>query len=255
MAFCFRASLTRGIVFEIPGTVTRLPRGQRRRNLRKKTRHCSRNTSMSRKRRKSDHHTAACGWKFFFLFCSESRPPLDLLTVLLLYCKRSGVAERRLHMSAVFCCGCWWLCCVRCCSFCVLQVLLCRVLSLLLTFKISQTCSLVYTVNIRKITTLLLQQIRYTLCCQTLCTKRDKTEPPAPVTTQKHKAEIIWKDVLPQEKKTGNMYSSTDTHREPMLLLKCRSQQKMKQTTERSKTTWKRTKDTHTQKKTRIYQT
>ena len=43
-----------------------------------------------------------------------------------------------------------------------------------LTLKISQTCSLVYTVNIRKITTLLLQQIRYTFC-QTLCTKRNKT--------------------------------------------------------------------------------
>ena len=65
-------------------------------------------------------------------------------------------------------------CCVRCCGFCVLQILFCRVLSLPLTLKISQTCSLVYTVNIRKITTLLLQQIRYTFC-QTLCTKRDKT--------------------------------------------------------------------------------
>ena len=31
--FFSRASLTRGIVFKIPGTVTRLPRGQRRRNL------------------------------------------------------------------------------------------------------------------------------------------------------------------------------------------------------------------------------
>ena len=42
----------------------------------------------------------------------------------------------------------------------------------------------------------LLQELRYTFC-QTLCTKRDKTEPPAPETTQKRKAEIIWKDGLP----------------------------------------------------------
>ena len=56
----------------------------------------------------------------------------------------------------------------------MLQILFCRVLSLPLTLKISQTCSLVYTVNIRKMTTLLLQQIRYTFC-QTLSTKRDKT--------------------------------------------------------------------------------
>ena len=61
MFFFFRPSLTRGIVFKIPETVTRLPRGQRRRNLRQKTRHCSRNTRMSRKRRKRDHHTAAGG--------------------------------------------------------------------------------------------------------------------------------------------------------------------------------------------------
>ena len=57
----------------------------------------------------------------------------------------------------------------------MLQISFCRVLSLPLTLKISQTCSLVYTVNIRKITTLLLQQIRYPFFCQTLCTKRDKT--------------------------------------------------------------------------------
>ena len=91
-------------------------------------------------------------------------------------------------------------CCVRCCGFCVLQILFRRVLSLPLTLKISQTCSLVYTVNIRKITTPLLQQIRYTFC-QTLRTKRDKTELLAPETTQRHKAENIWKDGLPQEKK------------------------------------------------------
>ena len=40
--------------------------------------------------------------------------------------------------------------------------------------NLSDMYSLVYTVNIRKITTLLLQKIRYTFC-QTLCTKRDKT--------------------------------------------------------------------------------
>ena len=77
--FFFRASLTRGIVFKIPGTVTRLPRGQRRRNLRLKTRHCSRNIGMSRKRRKSDHDTAAGRWlKVSFFVGSESGPPLDL---------------------------------------------------------------------------------------------------------------------------------------------------------------------------------
>ena len=65
-------------------------------------------------------------------------------------------------------------CCVRCRGFCVLQISFCRVLLLPLTLKISQTCSLVYTVNIREITTLLLQLIRYTFR-QTLCTKRDKT--------------------------------------------------------------------------------
>ena len=61
---------------------------------------------MSRKRRKSDHHTAAGGSKFQFFLVVK----VDLLstsqTVLLLYCERSGVAERRLHMTAVFCCGC-----------------------------------------------------------------------------------------------------------------------------------------------------
>ena len=103
--FFFRASLTRGIVFKIPGTVTRLPRGQRRRNLRQKTRHCSRNTSMSRKRRKSDHHTAT-GGKFHFFLVVKVDLPSTSQTVLLLYCERSGVAERRLHMTAVFCCGC-----------------------------------------------------------------------------------------------------------------------------------------------------
>ena len=98
------------------------------------------------------------------------------------------------------------------CFFCVLQIFLCRVLSLPLTLKISQTCSLsiVYTVNIRKITN---HTAVATNTCQS--TKRDKTEPPAPETTQKHKAESISKDGLPQEKKTGNMYSSTDTQREP----------------------------------------
>ena len=58
--------------------------------------------------------------------------------------------------------------------FFVLKILFCRVLSLLLTLKTFETCSIVYTVNIRKKNTLLLQQIRYTFC-QTLCTKRDKT--------------------------------------------------------------------------------
>ena len=54
-------------------------------------------------------------------------------------------------------------------------MLFCRVLlSLPLTLKISQTFILVYTVNIRKITTLLLQLIRCTFFCQTLFTKRDK---------------------------------------------------------------------------------
>ena len=62
--------------FKILGTVTSLPRGQRRRNLPPKTRHCSRNTCMPWKRRKSDH-TAASGRHFLF-FGSESRPPLDL---------------------------------------------------------------------------------------------------------------------------------------------------------------------------------
>ena len=113
--FFFRAFLTRGTVFKIPGTVTRLLRGQRRRNLRKKTRHCSRNTSISRKRRKGDH-TAAGGWSFIFFVVKVDLPSTSQ-TVLLLYCERSGVAERRLHMTAVFCCGCWWLCCFRCCVF------------------------------------------------------------------------------------------------------------------------------------------
>ena len=110
--------------------------------LRQKTRHCSRNTSMSRKRRKSDH-TAAGGWKFHFFFVAKVDFPSTSQTVLRvrLYCERSGAAERRLHMTAVFCCGCWF-CCVRCCRFCVLQILFCRVLSLPLTLKISQTCIL-----------------------------------------------------------------------------------------------------------------
>ena len=132
------------------------------------------------------------------------------------FCIAKGVVLLNdVFMTEVFCCGCWWLCCVRCCGFCVLPILFCRVLSLPLTLKISQTCGIVYTVNIRKLTTLLLQQIRYTFC-QTLCTKRDKTEPPAPETTQKHKTENIWEDGLSQKKKTGNMYkySSTDTQRE-----------------------------------------
>ena len=96
------------------------------------------------------------------------------------------------------------------CFFCVLQIFLCRVLSLPLTLKISQTCSLsiVYTVNIRKITN---HTAVATNTCQS--TKRDKTEPPAPETTQKHKAENIWKDGLSPRKETGNMYSSTDSQR------------------------------------------
>ena len=88
--------------------------------------------------------------------------PSTSQTVLLLYCERSGVAERRLDMAAVFLLWLlmtvvfkmlWFLCATK---------LFCRVLSLPLKLKISQTCSLVYTVNTRKITTLLLQQIRYT---------------------------------------------------------------------------------------------
>ena len=75
--FVFRASLTRRNIFKIPETVTRLSRGQRIHNLRQTTRHCSRNTSMSRKSRKRYHHIAAGGWKFHF-FGGESRPPLDL---------------------------------------------------------------------------------------------------------------------------------------------------------------------------------
>ena len=122
--FFFGASLTWGIVLKIPGTVSRLPWGQRRLNLRQMTRHCSRNTSISRKHRKSDH-TAAGGWKFHLFLVVKVDLPLTSQTVLLPYCERSGVSERRLHMTAVFCCGCWWLCCVRCCGFCVLQILFC----------------------------------------------------------------------------------------------------------------------------------
>ena len=40
----FGALLTRGIVFYFPGTITPLPRGQRRRNLRQRTRHFSMKT-------------------------------------------------------------------------------------------------------------------------------------------------------------------------------------------------------------------
>ena len=63
--------------FKIPGTVTCLTRVQRRHNLRRKTRHCSRNTSMSRKRRKVIT-TPLQVLEFSFFFGSESQPPLDL---------------------------------------------------------------------------------------------------------------------------------------------------------------------------------
>ena len=56
---------------------------------------------MPLKRRKSDH-TAAGGGKFHFFYGGESRPPLDVPTVLQLHYERSGVDQRRLHMTAVF---------------------------------------------------------------------------------------------------------------------------------------------------------
>ena len=161
---------------------------------------------MPRKRRKSYHHTAAGGWKFFFFVVKVDLPSTSQ-TVLLLYCARSGVAERRLRMTAVFCCG-----------FSVLQILFCRVLSLPLTLKTSQTCSLVYTVNIRKITTLLLQQIRHTFC-QTLCTKRGQNRTTCARNHTKTWSRKYLKRWTTLGKKTGNMYS-TDTQRETTLLLK-----------------------------------
>ena len=135
------------------------------------------------------------------------------------FCIAKGVVLLNdVFMTEVFCCGCWWLCCVRCCGFCVLPILFCRVLSLPLTLKTSQTCSLVYTVNIRKITTLLLQQIRHTFC-QTLCTKRGQNRTTCARNHTKTWSRKYLKRWTTLGKKTGNMYS-TDTQREPTLLLK-----------------------------------
>ena len=159
---------------------------------------------------------------FIFLVVKVDLPSTPQ-TVLLRYCKRSGVAERRLHMTTVFCCVCWWLCCVRCCGFCVLQILFCRVLSLPLTLKISQTCSLVYTVNIRK----------YPHCC---CNRYDtpssakryvpKGTKPKHLRPKPHKnikQNISEKMDYPKKRKQETC-TAVLTHREPTLLLKCRSQ-------------------------------
>ena len=74
--------------------------------------------------------------------------------------------------------------------------------------------SLVYTVNTRKITTLLLQRIRYTFFCQTLCTKRDKAEPPEPETAQKHKSRKYLKRRTNTPRKEDRKHVQQYWHRE-----------------------------------------